>query len=107
MIACVICCVTSFSGRLADVGESRCNCLPRVKSKCFGKTVSWSSISQTSCSARNTMEEIESCGEKCTNLYRVYKLIMISRVPSHGQFGYLEVNYLLISSFYLMKLLGY
>ena len=27
------------------------------------------------------MEEIESCGEKCTDLYRVYKLIMVSRVP--------------------------
>ena len=68
--------MTSFSGRLADVGESRCNCLPSVKSKCFGKTVSQSSISQTSCSARNSTEDIESCGEKCANLCRVYKLII-------------------------------
>ena len=34
-------------------------------------------------------EEIESCGEKCTNLCRVYKLIMISRVPGYGQLEYL------------------
>ena len=27
------------------------------------------------------MEAIESCGEKCANLRRVYKLIMVSRVP--------------------------
>ena len=53
------------------------------------------------------MEVVESCGEKCANLCRVYKLIMIIRVPSYGQFDYLEVNYLLISSLYLMKLLGY
>ena len=35
------------------------------------------------------MEEIESCGEKCTNLCRVYKLIMVSRVPGYGHLEYL------------------
>ena len=35
------------------------------------------------------MEEIGSCGEKCANLYRVYKLIMVSRVPGYGHFEYL------------------
>ena len=34
-------------------------------------------------------EEIESCGEKCTNLCRVYKLIMVSRVPGYGHLEYL------------------
>ena len=34
------------------------------------------------------MEAIESCGEKCANLYRVYKLIMISRVPGYGHLEY-------------------
>ena len=29
------------------------------------------------------------CGEKCANLYRVYKLIMISRVPGYGHLEYL------------------
>ena len=53
------------------------------------------------------MEEIESCGEKCANLCRVYKLIMISHVPGYGHLEYLEVNYWLIASLYLMKLLGY
>ena len=53
------------------------------------KTVSRSSVSQIPCSARNPTEEIESCGEKCTNLCRVYKLIMISHVPGHECFEYL------------------
>ena len=51
--------------------------------------MSRSSGSQTSDSARNSMEEIESCGEKCANPCRVYKLIMISRVPGYGHFEYL------------------
>ena len=54
--------------------------------------MSRSSVSQTSCSARNLAEEIESCGEKCANLYRVYKLIMISRVPGYGRFEYLVLG---------------
>ena len=51
--------------------------------------MSRSSVSQTSFSARIPTEEIESCGEKCANLYRVYKLIMISRVPGYGRLEYL------------------
>ena len=51
--------------------------------------MSRSSVSQTPCSARNQAEAIESCGEKCTNLCRVYKLIMISRVPGYGHLEYL------------------
>ena len=51
--------------------------------------MSRSSVSQTSCSARNSTEAIESCGEKCANLCRVYKLIMISRFPIYGHFEYL------------------
>ena len=51
--------------------------------------MSRSSGSQTSGSARNSAEEIESCGEKCTNLCRVYKPIMISHVPVYGHFEYL------------------
>ena len=35
------------------------------------------------------MEAIESCGEKCANLCRVYKLIMVSRVPGYGHLEYL------------------
>ena len=52
------------------------------------------------------MDAVESCGEKCANLYRVYKLIIVSRVLGYGQFEYLEVNYLLISSLYLINVLG-
>ena len=86
--------MTSSSGRLADVGESRCTGPPRVKSDCFGKTVSRSSVSQTPCSARNPAEAIESCGEKCANLCRVYKLIMVSRVPGYGHLEYLVLELL-------------
>ena len=38
------------------------------------------------------MEEIESCGEKCANLCRVYKLIMVRRVPGYGHLEYLELD---------------
>ena len=51
--------------------------------------MSQSSGSQTSGSARNSTEEIVSCGEKCANLCRVYKQIMICRVPGYGHFEYL------------------
>ena len=42
----------------------------------------------------NSTEEIESCGEKCANLCRVYKLIKISRVPGYGHFEYLVLGLL-------------
>ena len=51
--------------------------------------MSRSSFSQKTCSARNSTEEIESYGEKCANLSRVYKLIMVSRVPGYGHLEYL------------------
>ena len=35
------------------------------------------------------MDVVESCGEKCANLYKVYKLIMISCVPGYGHLEYL------------------
>src|SRR3954467_11666338 len=55
--------------------------------------MSRSSVSQTPCSARNQTEAIESCGEKCANLCRVNKLIMISRVPGYGHLEYLVLDY--------------
>ena len=54
--------------------------------------MSQSSVSQTPYSARNPTEEIESCGEKCANLCRVYKLIMVSRVPGYGHLEYLVLG---------------
>ena len=39
------------------------------------------------------MEEIESCGEKRANLYRVYNLIMVSRVPGYGHLEYLVLGF--------------
>ena len=54
--------------------------------------MSRSFVSQTPCSARNPTEEIESCGEKCANLCRVYKLIMVSHVPSYGRLEYLVLG---------------
>ena len=57
--------------------------------------MSRSFISKTSCSARNPTEEIESCGEKYANLCRVYKLIMVSRVPGYGHLEYLVFELLI------------
>ena len=41
------------------------------------------------------MEVVESCGEKCANLCRVYKLIMVSRVPGYGHLEYLVFELLI------------
>ena len=38
------------------------------------------------------MDAVESCGEKCANLYRVYKVIMVSRVPGYGRLEYLVLE---------------
>ena len=54
--------------------------------------MSRSSISQTPCSARIQTEENESSGEKAANLCRVYKLIMVSRVPGYGHLEYLVLG---------------
>ena len=35
------------------------------------------------------MDVVESCGEKCANLCKVYKVIMVSRVPGYGHLEYL------------------
>ena len=35
------------------------------------------------------MDVVESCGEKYAILCRVYKLIMVSRVPGYGHLEYL------------------
>ena len=41
------------------------------------------------------MEVVESCGEKCANLCRVYKLIMVSRVPGYGHLEYVVFELLI------------
>ena len=66
--------------------------------------MSRSSVSQTPCSARKSTEEMESCGEKCANLYRVYKLIMVCHVPGYGHLEYL-VSWIImwISSLLIIK----
>ena len=50
------------------------------------------SASDRLCLDHPIMDAVESCGEKCTNLYRVYKLIMVSCVPSYGHLEYLVVE---------------
>ena len=74
--------MSSRRGGLADVEESRCTGLPGVESKCFRKSMSRSSD--------------HGCGrvlrEKVCNLRRVYKLIMVSRVPDYGHLEYLELD---------------
>ena len=78
----------TLTGRLADVGESRCAGLPTCKVLVLPKDY----VSVIHASARNPTEAIESCGEKCANLCRVYKLIMISRVPGYGHLEYLVLG---------------
>ena len=68
--------------------------------------MSRSSVSQTSCSARNPTEEIESCGEKCANLSRVYNLIMVSRVPGYGHLEYLVLGLSYVSHHSKINIVG-
>ena len=49
------------------------------------------------------MDVVESCGEKCANLCRVYKLIMVSRVPGYGQILSIWYLNLLIDLITLLK----
>ena len=44
--------------------------------------------SERLCLESLTMDVLETCGEKCANLCRVYKLIMVSRVPGYGHLEY-------------------
>ena len=49
--------------------------------------------SERLCLDSPTMDVFEPCVEKCANLCRVYKLIMVSRVPGYGHFEYLVLGY--------------
>ena len=55
--------------------------------------MSRSSVSQTSCSARNQAEAIESCGKSAQTSAECNKLIMVSRVPGYGRFEYLVLGF--------------
>ena len=48
--------------------------------------------SERLCLDHPIMDAVESCGEKRANLCRMYKLIMLSRVPGYGHLEYLEVD---------------
>ena len=48
--------------------------------------------SERLCLDHPIMDAVESCEEKCANLCRVYKLIMIGRVPGYGHLEYLELD---------------
>ena len=83
--------MTSSSGRLADVGGVGGTVYPGLELMLLKDCVSvirFSNIMQ----CENQAEAIESCGEKCANLCRVYKLIMVSRVPGYGHLEYLVLG---------------
>ena len=84
--------MNSYSGRLADVGDVGWYGLPVRKVQMLPKDyVSVIHFSNTM-QCENQAEAIESCGEKCANLCRVYKLIMVSRVPGYGHFEYVDLG---------------
>src|SRR3990170_6205529 len=84
--------MTSSSGRLADVGDVGWYCLPRVRVNASKRLCLGHPFLKHHVVRENPTEEIESCGEKCANLCRVYKLIMISRVPGYGHLEYLVLG---------------
>ena len=83
----------TLTGRLADVGDVGWYGLPTCKVlallKDYVSVIRFSNTMQ----CENQAEAIESCGEKCASLCRVYKLIMISRVPGYGHLEYLVPGY--------------
>ena len=88
--------MTSFSGKLADVGDVGGTVYPSKELMLLKDCVSvirFSNIMQ--CEKFNGGDRV--LWGKCANLCRVYKLIMISRVPGYGHLEYLVLE-LLISS---------
>ena len=85
--------MTSFSGKLADVGDVGGMVYPSKELILLKDCVSVIRFSNIMHCEKST-EEIESCGEKCANLCRVYKLIMVSRVPGYGHLKYLVLELL-------------
>ena len=48
--------------------------------------------SERLCLNHPIMDAVVSYGEKCVNLYREYKLIMVSHVPGYGRLEYLVLE---------------
>ena len=86
--------MTSSSGRLADVGDVDWYCLPSVRVNAYERLCLGHPFLKHHTVRENQTDEIESCGEKCANLCRVYKLIMVCRVPGYGQLEYLVLELL-------------
>ena len=83
----------TLTGRLADVGDVGWYGLPTCKVLALLKDyVSVIRFSNTmKCENPNGGDRVL-WGKVC-NLCRVYKLIMISRVPGYGRFEYLVIEY--------------
>ena len=84
--------MTSSSGRLADVGDVGWYYLPRVRVNVSERLCLGHPFLKRHVVRDISTEKIESCGEKCANLCRVYKLIMVSRVPGYGHLEYLVLG---------------
>jgi len=87
-------CANSYSGGLADVGDVGWYGPPDRKVlallKDYVSVIRFSNTMQ--CEKPNGGDRV--LWEKCTNLCRVYKLIMISRVPGYGHLEYLVLELL-------------
>ena len=82
-----------YSGELADVGDVGWYGPPDRKVlallKDYVSVIRFSNTMQ--CEKPNGGDRV--LWEKCTNLCRVYKLIMISRVPGYGRLEYLVLGF--------------
>ena len=86
--------MNSYSGRLADVGESRCNCPPGVKSivserLCLGHPFLKHNVVRQIKRRRSSL-----VGKSAQTSAECNKLIMISRVPGYGHLEYLVLGLL-------------
>ena len=81
----------SFSGKLADVGDVGGTVYPSKELMLLKDCVSVICFSNImKCEKFNGGDRV--LWGKCAKLWRVYKLIMVSRVPGYGHLEYLEVD---------------
>ena len=85
--------MNSYSGRLADVGESRCNCLPDRKVLALLKDyvsvirlLKHLVVRETKRRRSSLVRKSAQTSAECN------KLIMISRAPSYGRLEYLVLG---------------
>ena len=98
--------MNSYSGRLADVGESRCNGLPDHKVLALLKDyVSVIRLLKHHVVRENKQRRSSLVGKSAQTSAECNKLIMVSRVPGYGHLEYLVLGLSCESQHVTLKLI--